>query len=93
MLTSLFTTNALAFLIFSLFATIARAHTVITYPGWRGDNLHTNGTVYDTDGLGAGGDNSSGLYYPYGMQWQYPCMYLIAPKIMVSLFRQALNSY
>ncbi|KAI1329996.1 hypothetical protein F5Y16DRAFT_62014 [Xylariaceae sp. FL0255] len=23
-------------------ATIATAHTIITYPGWRGDNLHTN---------------------------------------------------
>ena len=45
----------------------------MTYPGWRGDNLHTNGTVYDTNGLISGGDNSTGEYWPYGMQWDYPC--------------------
>ena len=53
--------------------TLTSAHTQITYPGQRGDNLHSNGTVYDTNGLGSGGDNSSGLYWPYGMQWDYPC--------------------
>jgi len=63
---------ACAFTVFSLISTIT-AHTVITYPGWRGNNLHSNGTVEDTNGLGAGGDNSSGLYWPYGMQWSYPC--------------------
>lgn len=25
-------------------ATLASAHTIITYPGWRGDNLVTNDT-------------------------------------------------
>jgi len=48
------------------------AHTVITYPGWRGDNLHSNGTVFDTNGLSTGGDGPDYLW-PYGMQWSYPC--------------------
>ncbi|KAL1970993.1 hypothetical protein VTN77DRAFT_2827 [Rasamsonia byssochlamydoides] len=48
------------------------AHTVIVYPGYRGNNLHTNGTVEDADGLGAAYVNGS-LVYPYGMQWMYPC--------------------
>lgn len=55
---------------------LARAHTVITYPGWRGDNLHTNGTLPQDD------PNTIGINYnkttdewsfPYGMQWMYPC--------------------
>ena len=50
------------------FLTTATAHTVITYPGWRGDNLQSNGTVEDTNGLGTDGE-----YWPYGMQWSYPC--------------------
>ena len=55
----------------SLFAllSVVSAHTVITYPGWRGDNLHSNGTVEDSDGLGIGPNNT----FPYGMQWMYPC--------------------
>ncbi|RMZ83578.1 hypothetical protein DV738_g1125, partial [Chaetothyriales sp. CBS 135597] len=40
----------------------------MTYPGWRGDNLQTNGTVEDTNGL-----DTNGEYWPYGMQWSYPC--------------------
>lgn len=50
-------------------ASLVSAHTVITYPGWRGDNLHSNGTVYESSGLGIGPNNT----FPYGMQWMYPC--------------------
>lgn len=54
--------------------TISSAHTVITYPGWRGDNLHANGTVEETRGLnGWNPDSTTDLLYPYGMQWTYPC--------------------
>ena len=52
---------------------LAHAHTVITYPGWRGDNLHTNGTVQDTNGLGVAPASNGSEQYPYGMQWMYPC--------------------
>ncbi|KAL8954176.1 MAG: hypothetical protein Q9222_000060 [Ikaeria aurantiellina] len=52
----------------SLFSFVS-SHTVITYPGWRGNNLHSPGDVAEQNGLGAG-DNGS---YPYGMQWIYPC--------------------
>jgi hypothetical protein len=31
---------------------VAQAHTVITYPGYRGNNLHLNGTVQQSNGLG-----------------------------------------
>ena len=57
--------------LFSLLSLVS-AHTVITYPGWRGNNLHTYGNVTDpgVDGLGAGPNGT----YPYGMQWIYPCM-------------------
>lgn len=50
-----------------LLATVSwvAAHTVITYPGWRGDNLITNGTI--------GEDDYSDHAFPYGMQWMYPC--------------------
>lgn len=61
----------------SLLSTLVSSHTVITYPGMRGDNLHTTGNITGfngsdiagTNGLGVGGDNT----YPYGMQWIYPC--------------------
>lgn len=56
---------------------LVSSHTVITYPGQRGNNLHTFGTVSDTDGLGEStlGKNDTNPYgtYPYGMQWMYPC--------------------
>ncbi|KAL9049225.1 MAG: hypothetical protein Q9206_005629, partial [Seirophora lacunosa] len=52
----------------SLFSLVS-SHTVITYPGWRGNNLHSPGDIAEQRGLGAG-DNGS---YPYGMQWIYPC--------------------
>ncbi|KAK8185243.1 hypothetical protein HDK77DRAFT_514299 [Phyllosticta capitalensis] len=55
---------------------LAAAHTVITYPGWRGNNLHTNGTNADgsipTGSIGIDYDNGT-VSYPYGMQWMYPC--------------------
>lgn len=56
-------------------ASLARAHTVITYPGWRGNNLHTNGTLPeanpDTIGVDFYDDGTKG--FPWGMQWIYPC--------------------
>ena len=66
----------------SLLSVLVSSHTVITYPGWRGDNLHTNGSITGLNGtdfppdiignagLGVGDNNT----YPYGMQWIYPCM-------------------
>ncbi|MCJ1383937.1 hypothetical protein MMC17_007051 [Xylographa soralifera] len=60
-----------AYCLFALLA-LTSAHTVITYPGWRGDNLHTNGTqdqFSESGGLGIGPNNT----FPYGMQWMYPC--------------------
>lgn len=56
------------------------AHLVLTYPGWRGDNLHNSGNLPDgtipPNGLGANWDNTSqSLVYPYGMQWIYPCRF------------------
>ena len=59
---------------------LVNAHTVITYPGYRGNNLHTNGTVEETNGLGVAWKNGS-YVYPYGMQWIYPCMYLNIPLL------------
>ena len=44
---------------------LTTAHIVMTYPGWRGDNLATNGTV--------GVDDYKKDAFPYGMQWAYPC--------------------
>ncbi|KAJ9657415.1 hypothetical protein H2201_008211 [Coniosporium apollinis] len=55
---------------------LVAAHTVVTYPGWRGNNLVTNGTTVS----GSIPEGSLGINYvdgqpsfPYGMQWQYPC--------------------
>jgi hypothetical protein len=61
------------------------AHLVITYPGWRGNNLHDSGrTAQDAipeDGLGVHYNNASQqLEYPYGMQWIYPCKLLSSLK-------------
>lgn len=54
---------------------LVNAHTVIVYPGYRGNNLHTNGSIEEADGLGAAFDsNNDTMAYPYGMQWIYPCM-------------------
>jgi len=53
---------------------IAQAHTVITYPGWRGNNLHTNGTdPTDTGSIGIDLYENGTQGFPYGMQWMYPC--------------------
>ncbi|KAL8696005.1 MAG: hypothetical protein Q9201_007868 [Fulgogasparrea decipioides] len=52
----------------SLFSVVS-SHTVITYPGWRGNNLHSPGNIAEEKGLGAGENGT----YPYGMQWIYPC--------------------
>ncbi|KAL8924001.1 MAG: hypothetical protein Q9208_004285 [Pyrenodesmia sp. 3 TL-2023] len=52
----------------SLFSLVS-SHTVITYPGWRGNNLHSPGDIAGENGLGAGNNGT----YPYGMQWIYPC--------------------
>lgn len=59
-------------------ASLTAAHTVIVYPGWRGNNIHTNGTVSPEDPTikpGSIGINyENGTYgFPYGMQWMYPC--------------------
>lgn len=58
------------------------AHLVITYPGWRGNNLLTTGRTdsdwIPDDGLGVRYNKTSNdLEYPYGMQWIYPCTSLI----------------
>lgn len=54
---------------------VVRAHTVITYPGWRGNNLHTNGTLPELDPstIGIDYDSNGSVAFPYGMQWMYPC--------------------
>ncbi|GME37516.1 Endothiapepsin precursor protein [Neofusicoccum parvum] len=53
------------------------AHTVITYPGWRGNNLATNGTNPDgsipAGSLGINNLGNGTVSFPYGMQWMYPC--------------------
>lgn len=56
-------------------AAVAQSHLHISYPGSRGSNLVTNGTVAETNGLSIGVANttSGDPVYPYGMQWQYPC--------------------
>ncbi|KAI1622416.1 hypothetical protein EDD37DRAFT_610840 [Exophiala viscosa] len=54
------------------FLSLVSAHIVITYPGWRGDNLHSNGTVQKTNGLETQLDGNEYIW-PYGMQWSYPC--------------------
>lgn len=47
------------------------AHTVLSYPGWRGNNLFTNGTIYP--GV-LGIDQVNGTTaFPYGAAWMYPC--------------------
>lgn len=74
---NMFRFTELVYLVAS-WSSLAAAHTVIVYPGWRGNNIHTNGTASDTDpsivpgSLGITYEN--GTYgFPYGMQWMYPC--------------------
>lgn len=54
---------------------IAKAHTVITYPGWRGNNLHTNGTLpaFNPDTIGIDTYENGSHGFPFGQQWMYPC--------------------
>ncbi|KAF1816478.1 hypothetical protein P152DRAFT_381979, partial [Eremomyces bilateralis CBS 781.70] len=57
---------------------VVAAHTVIVYPGWRGNNLHQNGTTpsgeVPTGALGMNWDKETETYnFPYGQQWMYPC--------------------
>ncbi|KAI0132983.1 hypothetical protein BJ170DRAFT_700647 [Xylariales sp. AK1849] len=59
--------------------TVARCHVVITYPGWRGNNLVTNGSIEEINGLGVGFSDSE-LAYPYGMQWIYSCGVSLQPS-------------
>lgn len=65
--------TVVAVVVWSWIVNLVNAHTVIVYPGWRGNNLHSNGTVDETNGLGQMESDGSYLY-PYGMQWMYPCM-------------------
>ena len=59
------------------FSSWTSAHTVITYPGWRGNNLRNSSSATASNGLGvyanSGFTQDDGLAYPYGMQWIYPC--------------------
>ncbi|KAH9874210.1 hypothetical protein IAQ61_004839 [Plenodomus lingam] len=74
----MFRLTELVFIVAS--CSLASAHTVIVYPGWRGNNIRTNGTVSDTDpsivpgSLGMNYHQDTESYgFPYGMQWMYPC--------------------
>ena len=56
---------------------LACAHTQITYPGERRNNLHSNGTLPQHDPSNIGINYVDGQYtFPYGMQWMYPCKLL-----------------
>jgi len=55
-----------------LCAGLVDAHSILVYPGYRGNNLISNGTVEEADGLGQAWINDSYIW-PYGMQWMYPC--------------------
>lgn len=62
---------------------LASANTVITYPGWRGNNLISNGSAVgqvqvDGGNIGVTYDNGS-FGFPYGMQYMYPCTCAVAP--------------
>lgn len=58
----------LSLLIGAVLASLTAAHTVISYPGWRGNNLIDNET------------------FPYGMQWMYPCKFLILAALASFFF-------
>jgi hypothetical protein len=64
--------SAMLLALFSLLS-LAQAHLYMTYPGWRGDSLFTNGTVEDTNGVGMANLPNGTNVFPYGMQWMYPC--------------------
>ncbi|KAK4982458.1 hypothetical protein LTR66_009262 [Elasticomyces elasticus] len=54
---------------------LAAAHTVISYPGYRGNNLVSNGTVpaLNPNSIGIDYSPNGTVSFPYGMQWMYPC--------------------
>ena len=66
------TRPALSLLTLLSLLSAAAAHMVVTYPGWRGNNLISNGTVH-TGVLGIDRDRDGNLAFPYGMQFMYPC--------------------
>ncbi|ODH26407.1 hypothetical protein ACO22_04625 [Paracoccidioides brasiliensis] len=70
-----------AILLITFFASSVTAHTVITYPGWRGNNLHSTGNMSSLQGMAIARspNNESELLYPLGMQWAYPCPYCFSP--------------
>lgn len=43
------------------FGLLVDAHTVITYPPWRGNSLHTTSNVTATNGLGRGRDPTGNI--------------------------------
>ena len=67
--------TTLRILLVSCWIALSRAHIVITYPGERGNNLHTNGTLpeFDPHTIGIEYDKNGSVAFPYGMQWMYPC--------------------
>lgn len=54
-----------------------QAEFILTYPGWRGNNLFTNGSSPQNDPSVIGVDYASNnsVTFPYGMQSIYPCMF------------------
>ena len=71
-------------LVVATWCSFAAAHTVIVYPGWRGNNIISNATVSEDDNSIIPG--SRGMVYnktdesygfPYGMQWMYPCTLIL----------------
>ena len=70
---------SLSSLLVPLLATIflerTRAHTILTYPGWRGDNLHTNGTAPELNPgtLGIDHYENGTVGFPFGQQYMFPC--------------------
>ncbi|KAK5007948.1 hypothetical protein LTR28_004637, partial [Elasticomyces elasticus] len=58
---------------------LAAAHTVISYPGYRGNNLVSNGTVpaLNPNSIGIDYSPNGTVSFPYGMQWMYPLNHLL----------------
>lgn len=70
--------------------TLAYGHIVITYPGWRGDNLHSNGTVQESNGLETAPLDDKYIW-PYGMQWSYPCTLSGRPAVKTTVLTLSLS--
>lgn len=66
---------------------LSAAHTQIVYPGERGDNLHTNGTLPQNNPNTIGVDISpdGSWEFPYGQQFIYPCTSFLTPLFNTSL--------